>query len=119
MEEKILFEVVRRDCGGYSAHSLAPHRITVEASALEDIPGAVERVLQSYLGHNPLPKNTSITSITSQKYKVQEHFFRSLALAFTYRSCRARSQSFPQISSCSRATVRTTVAATGTIQAAR
>jgi hypothetical protein len=31
----------------------------------------------------------------------------------------ARSQSFPQISSCSRATVRTTVAASGTIQAAR
>jgi hypothetical protein len=54
---KIVFEIVRRDCGNYSAHALAPHRINIEARPLSEIPGAVERVLQRYLGRDPLPED--------------------------------------------------------------
>ena len=63
---KIVFEVVRRDCGGYSAHALVPHRITVEALRLEDIPGAIERVLQSYLGRDPLPEDFELRPVNCE-----------------------------------------------------
>jgi hypothetical protein len=57
LKDKIIFEVVRRDDGNYSAQSLPPHRLMIEAPSLEHIPGGVERVLQSYLGRDPLPED--------------------------------------------------------------
>ena len=54
------------DCGGYFAQSLPPHWISVEIINLEDLPGAVERVLQSYLGRDPLPADFELRPINCE-----------------------------------------------------
>jgi hypothetical protein len=63
---KIVFEVIEPDCGGYFAQSLPPHRISVEILNLEDLPGAVERVLQRYLGRDPLPADFELRPINCE-----------------------------------------------------